>query len=512
MFFELFLILHTKKNTNGFLSIVYAAHHNIFLFWLRGLVNYEKGKNSYAEMSLSGPSHVGTSASGETTDGPRVIPFAVRVSKPIALLDISLENRVSLMDLRRVNPQISFATTCTDPLPVGTVVRLPPTLHVRGQSIGGSFHVASVWKRLSAAREALQNLRGETPSPECSILPALSRTVKSKMEQLSEFVKEDSERQLKGFRQQLVSPLDAAILSQRATDDAVDCEPTKQFIGALEINFAACGLHSLKPQYQKLMGSVPPKGPPNVLTESKWNSVRDAEAGAEDPSCPFHHHQLEFAFYRPRSVGEPQETWAVLPCQKLTALVDALECPTADLPYPVSRNSFMFIYGVFYVDDRVEPFEDLTVVIRSFNSANPRRAVDGANPAYGQCPVKNMSQTRFADLTLCHQELCVFRHLGNCDHYFFLSDIQEVRGSGREGAAETRRGYPRRVALSPVKIMYCQMCTYLPATILTYGDRLTPHNPTLFCEPCYVLLHADASGEVRADGFIKFQLPHGKHF
>ncbi|KAF8283544.1 small nuclear RNA gene activation protein (SNAP) [Trypanosoma cruzi cruzi] len=433
-------------------------------------------------------------------------PFTVLVDakRELSLAAIAARAKLSISDLRQLNPGLN-SYTHLEPLPVGTLVHLPPLLDQQGNPYGNYFTIGRMEEALRSLNARLDGLVAE----EMKSLPVLRpRKILSKTEKIARMVREESVRQLAHIKEEYTECGERPSLLQFL----VDVEPVRQLQSALEEEFDGRQLH-LKALENVNHGifSKPRCHQQNAITEgSRW-SVRDT---SEDFCLVEHSHRWEFTFFSPESSLEVQDSWAVLSCQTLGALLDAFECRNC-LPVNMSKNAFIFIGGTFYVDNRHagiegENYDDLTAPIRYFQ---PLKDVDPGNTqnlAFGRCPVKYMSETTFADLDVRLGEFGVIRHIGWCTHYFYLSSVQSLRGMKRYHYE--KGAYPQRVMKAPTRLVRCRMCRQFAATIACYNDELSPHSPCPYCVPCFELLHATDEGVVEEEKFIAIKLPDGKYF
>ncbi|KAH9601490.1 snRNA-activating protein complex [Trypanosoma melophagium] len=452
--------------------------------------------------------------------GDALDPFAIVVdaAHEATLAGIAAHAALSLADVRRRNPAL-HAYAPAEALPVGTVVRLPPALEQRGTPYGNYFTIGPT-------EEALRTLEAKLDAMverECTQLPKLpARKVLSKTERIVTAVRGESERQISRIQDEYRECGERPALLQFL----VDVEPVKQMRRELEKEYdgSELRLKSLETTNHETF-SKSLRHRENNITESSRHSVRDT---SDDFCLVEHSHLWEFTFLSPDSSLEVQDSWAVLSCQTLGALLDAFECRNC-LPVNVSKNAFIFIGGTFYIDNRHAGvdganYEDLTAPIRHFNplqqeevegegediSRTTKSNKVGENIAFGRCPVKYVSQTTFAELDLRLGEFGVLRHLGWCNHYFYLSSVHSLRGLGRD--VRERGYYPHRVMKAPTRVVRCRMCRQFPATIACYNDELSPESPCPYCVPCFELLHASDDGTIDEDKFFSIKLSDGKFF
>lgn len=460
-----------------------------------------------------------------TASSVSVRPFELRVDdlEVPTLLCVSSTCGVPLSDLRQWNQRnpVVAAAGVDDELPFGTIVQLPPLAFVRHPSFGETFVLGDMLQRIASAEKSLEALRSrelqrneETPlfRPKRRIAPLAAHFVDS--------VRRESAAQLARIHAEFpsVDPVQkyGKGWKELLVEEVVDATPVTQRLQQEHQDIIASQLVSLQPENVACMSQLPIRQAPNVVTELKEHTTRDHSASQnEEWSCPFHQRAIEVSFFQPGRAVAHKETWEVLGCQTLAALVDAVECMNELLPYPKTRDSFMFIAGTFYVDDRHEGYQDLSSLIRNVGTAQATTSasgsvhaslLDGSNPAYGVCPVKSLT-TRIADISVKMHEMCVYRHMGSCDHYFFFKDLSSPMAVPRP-----RSLFPRRTYLSRSHVTLCDLCNALPSTIITYGDILAPKNPTFYCPPCYRIFHVNESGQDMRDGYIKFELPPEQHF
>jgi snRNA-activating protein complex subunit 3 len=445
----------------------------------------------------------------------RLHPFRILVREELTLADVAKRNDITISDLLLVNPELAHVSASAW-LPHGTVINLPPTLSLRGRPFGDMFVVSDAISTLErvlgnwteelhqrkAQVDSSERLRRSWPTPPVA-------KVLSKPELYDRAVVEEAKRQRPAVLQH------ARQLQGGVDDEAGHGITTASIIGALDMKplekrrdeiqqlfHVASGLEALKAEHHTIMEKPPVVGRQNVVTSTTEHTVRDPTPC----TCASHSAELQWAFLEGNTTRDIVERWMVLPCQPLTVLVDALQCKMRLLPYPYTKNSMLFIAGAFYIDDRHEGFDDLSLPIREGMPSNT---------AYRDCSVYSMSKTTFAELTVKLHEYCVFRHFGQCDHYFYLDDIVPLIGREPKKIGQVLRSdYPRRSFLAPSKHVSCMICEQLPASILTWGDRLAPTSPFLMCPPCFRLFHVNEKGTTDEPGndYVKFELPEGEHF
>ncbi|RHW70224.1 Small nuclear RNA activation protein (SNAP) 50 [Trypanosoma brucei equiperdum] len=440
-----------------------------------------------------------------------VDPFSLQVGnkEETTLADVAAHTAVTLTDIRRRNPQLDVYKI-SDKLPAGTIVHLPQTLSERGNPYGCFFTIGEAEDAMRKLEARLDRLL-EEEGPNLPELP--TRRVLSKMERIVTQVKEEGERQLARVREEYSECERRPALLQFL----VDLEPVKRLREQLDEEYDGrkLRLKVMDEGNSELFRHAEPRYPNKGIAASLRHNVIDT---SEDFCLTEHSHRWEFTFFTPGSTTEPQETWAVLSCQSLGTLLDTFVCRNC-IPVNISKNAFFFIGGTFYVDNRHageggEDYEDLTAPIRHFDPCGEGASTEGEtrqkNIAFGNCPVKYVSQTTFGDLNLRLGEYGVMRHLGWCNHYFYLSSVTSLRGFDRDD--HTRAAYPQRVMKTPTRVVRCRLCRSHPATVVCYNDEISPESPCPYCVPCFELLHATDEGEVEEGKFFAIRLPQGKYY
>ncbi|KPI90740.1 putative Small nuclear RNA protein activation protein (SNAP) 50 [Leptomonas seymouri] len=406
---------------------------------------------------------------------------------PMTLRRIAYEEAAtSLEDLRAVNAEPLSSMPADAPLEPRTAVRLPVVLCMRGSPHGLSFLLGQAEQQLQDCDALLDSVatawEREYGAHSLAALPP--RKVCSQTEAILAQVHEEAARQLPEVAAKLKKLGDKATrLSYLVEVDAikkVDKELSAKFQSAV------AGLESFKQANEKATRPGPPPLSSNDLSPASIQTRCDVG----DDFCVEHTHRWEFTMHGIRS-KEPRETWAVLSCQPLTALLDAVDCATVRDPLRTSRNAFFFIHGTFYIDDRhgdADDFQDLSEVIRSNDPLQDPLTFNATeHQGFGRCPVKSAAATTFEALDVKMGEYCLLRHCGGCDHYFYLSHVRSLRGYPRKERAE----FPHRVAKVRDQARRCLLCRLFPATVVLYEDPLSPESPAFYCAVCVDILHAN---------------------
>ncbi|EPY28093.1 snRNA-activating protein complex subunit 3 [Angomonas deanei] len=203
-------------------------------------------------------------------------------------------------------------------------------------------------------------------------------------------------------------------------------------------------LFCFKPEYQNCMKSSQREISDNALTPGTMTTCTDS---SDDFCVNPHTQRLEFMFFFGNGYAA-DSVWAVLPCQKLTVLIDAVRCTLGACPPLNARNAFLFIAGVFYIDDRhkgEEGYEDISALIRNHDpTGTATDSWQACNAGFGKCPVKSAAETTFSEIRLKMGDWCVLRHEGGlCSHMFYLREITPLG----ENSRKERSQFPHRTAL-----------------------------------------------------------------
>ena len=466
-----------------------------------------------------------------------------------SLTSIARKHMLSPNDLRRWNPSLTTVahnpTTNTaavaevhdeesaaptnqwyasaEGLPVGTIVQLPPSLCIRGRTYGESFlvgdYATSLHGALSRALEVTSQTTEEYKRP--------VRTVRSKQDQAKSLLTARSLMVASSVMDKAtgVDPTREVVLEEMSVTECARVTSgitnetgidLQEDIAKMVNSFDTTPLECLHPSNQELFQQNAPTTKKNLLSDSRVQTIPDPSLATINKSADV---VLNFAFLEPRSICVLRDVWSVLSSQNIGTLIDAIQCRNDKLAYTPTLNRFLFIGGVFYVDDRHEGWLDTTEPIRNWvpstlssnggGDANDQQDRRSLMP-YGPCPVRRVSQTTFADVEVKMNEMCLFRHIGSCDHKFYLVDARQP-GSGIDDPTHVHQ-FPRRTYYATERSINCDVCAKLPASIASYGDALCPHNPTLFCKPCFAVSHCDVDGNEVDDGYIKYELPAGTYF
>lgn len=439
------------------------------------------------------------SASYKRTRSFRVDPFTFAVpgakdgatkatapQPPMTLRRIAYEiAATSIEDLRAVNAEPLASVPADTPLTEGIEVRLPVELAMRGSPYGLTLSLGHAEQQLQDC-DALLDAIADTWEVECganSLAPLPPRRVRPPTEAMLAMVHAEATRQL---------PRVASRMRQLGGKDTrlpflVEVDALREGEATVQSEFcnAVAGLESFKAETDALVRPGTPPLSSNALCPASLHTTCDKG----DDFCVEHTHRWEFAMHG-AATKEPREVWAVLSCQPLVALLDAVDCATVRDPLHTSRNAFFFIHGTFYVDDRHRDeadFCDLTTAIRTNDPLRDETTFDAAlHQPFDRCPVRSAATTTFKDLEVKMGESCLLRHCGGCDHYFHLTAVRSLRGYPRKERAD----FPHRAAMVPRQTRRCRICSNFPATVVAYEDPLSTCSPAFYCAVCFDVLHS----------------------
>lgn len=432
--------------------------------------------------------------------------FLVRTDG-MTLLDVAEESHVYPSDLLEINPELkrSSMPVCAV-LEKGSLVNLPIYLRYRGEPHGSTFVIQEAENRLQkldqSIKEKLKQLSSlhDPGQLETSLLPLPQRKLRSKTEQVLEVVYNEADKQLdRILTHSMPKPSAEKVGEENEINRVVtknihrfvDVSPVKEKEEEVEEAFSSKNipLHSFKEENQHILHlNAQVKNPHEPI--SFFNPQRKASLVAlhtvedEDHHCVEHTHRWEFSLCKSRST-EVQEIWAVLSCQPLVALTEAFQCPLQQHLSHV-KSFLFFIGGTFYVDGD----EDLSEMIRHFNpgaTTNEEGCSLNSNPSFSRCAVKPAQCSTFGELKLRMGEVGVYRHLGCCDHYFFLKSVEKLTPS--MGSSD-RNTYPRLVSQQRRTVIRCVHCKKFPSTISLYIKKKVEMptqrlDPIYLCDICY---------------------------
>lgn len=205
--------------------------------------------------------------------------------------------------------------------------------------------------------------------------------------------------------------------------------------------------------------------------------------------------------------------------QPLSMLRDQLRCMTEIASTGCGRegDSFFYIEGVFYVDDRAGNLSTTASVamldninrIHTYLLSNINYVYNGPGdgdmviggrlqpPPYEvltrgtkykkQAPdIRSMHTTVVEDLDLILGSKYLLCHENHCEHFVIFSDI---RGHNKHIDKKYHRSYPRLIEQQKSMRRKCTVCDLLTPKYVIFGDRLAPQSPYYACEHCEFMLH-----------------------
>lgn len=417
------------------------------------------------------------------------------------LLDIARETRYCIDDLLKLNPELK--SECPPSFPIlnkGAMVKLPVSLRLEGASHGAIFCIQK-------KEEELQRLEHEMLARAECLKPLAfpRRKVESKTEKLVNIASREADRQLDGVRESLmeIETHNEANrkLAIRNLHHLVDISVLQNELVDVENEFSSncLSLNSFKDdlQYNLFSRSLD-------INQAQQNGVPIRRPSYDsDPDnvdvCIDHTHRWEFVICKPNSLEE-METWAVLSCQKLTTLISAIRCPF-EAKLNSLHSSFLFVGGSFYIDGE----EDISRTIRTFNPGS-ELDVEG-NASFASCPVKVAKQVTFGELALRLGQLCVFRHFGTCDHYFYLRGVKSLFSPQM---TKDHHLYPLCIEKRREVVIRCVLCKKFPSSVALYEKHESSALPLYLCDICYELFY---EGTEKAEKLLKVCPPSlGEYF
>jgi hypothetical protein len=253
-----------------------------------------------------------------------------------------------------------------------------------------------------------------------------------------------------------------------------------------------------------------------ITTSEVIMTVSFHSSAVEKTPFPTRHHEIE-----------------VLGRQPLTALRDHLSCLSdtgGGGSDGVGGDCFLYVEGVFYVDDRgdnlssdssramldnIHRIHDMlfkSEVTIFTPSADATRAGAGLietheTPVVGVVyrkpapDIRSMATTMVEDVHVVLGAKYLMCHDNHCEHFVYFSAI---RGYNTRCDMKYWPSYPRTVAQGKMAKRKCKICDLLAAKYVVFGDRLAPQNPYFCCEGCEFMMHYSADGELLYDDFHIF--------
>lgn len=417
----------------------------------------------------------------------------------------------SLCDIRALNPHLAHLSADA-PLPQGVRLQLPFTLpdqRLIKTMTGNRFTLSEAEDRLRRCRALLDEcLRIHEQRAGAPVAALPERRVFSQLELTRSAVDAEVARQLPGIEarfRELGGKCDAQL------PRLVEADGIKRKVEEITQGFSpdAVRLNSFTTANSIALNAA--LGYSSGRIDSKLSPIQKvvlAEADKEPVAHRGPHtHRWEFAVCRPHSLFVTAEL-AFLSSQRLTTLIDAMRslCVRSNshgYPFATTEDSFLYLSGTFYIDDRHEGYKDLTENIRGFSlphgttrkasgaTAQAADKVGGDGNVFKRCPVRSAASVSWGDVVLRQGELCALRHLGGCTHYFYLKGVCDLELVASPTDPPSQASYPMCIAKAEEPPLLCQLCQTYPATVALYGDVLSPTNPALYCPVCFHLLHAD---------------------
>ena len=207
---------------------------------------------------------------------------------------------------------------------------------------------------------------------------------------------------------------------------------------------------------------------------------------------------------------------------------DELRC-LSDFPpgNEAGGDSFFYIEGVFYVDDRgsniatdasnwmlqnIGRIHEFLLATGSIIFPNPEIpstdfeiCTEGVRYKKAAPEIKSMHATNIEDLYIGLHSKYLFCHENRCEHFVYFT---KIRSHDLKRDRKYWPSYPCTVEQVKMPRRKCQICCLLNAKYVIFGDRLAPHNPHFCCEQCEFMLHYTVDGNLIYDDFHIFPYSH----
>eukprot|EP01080_Neovahlkampfia_damariscottae_P012307 gene12307-5981_t len=255
-------------------------------------------------------------------------------------------------------------------------------------------------------------------------------------------------------------------------------------------------LKSLTEKGKKDNGLMLPRKEMNYITKSMQNKEKSKIFKIiENDEILIH-----VSFYHSDRNLKVQE-YIILGSQKLTELRDCFYCLNDHM---ISGNEFpsgyFFIENVFYNDLRNKNAIDYSNDIIEWSKSNESFQKISPLPFYK----KDMEETTLFDLQLRVGEKYLYCHQGNCKHYIIFNQVRFLNDQDDDNY----NSYPLRIFQSKVRRRKCSICEIYSAKWVTYTDKLSPENPSFYCDSCYRQFHYSEKGKLLYDDFEVFRYFH----
>jgi snRNA-activating protein complex subunit 3 len=203
---------------------------------------------------------------------------------------------------------------------------------------------------------------------------------------------------------------------------------------------------------------------------------------------------LKVAIFHQEKSVKTQE-FIVLASQKLSQLRDVLYCLSDHVPNGRDiKSGYFFIENEFYIDRRDRNNIDYSAEVIKFvnDPKNNKKGISGVHNSLVQIPkeAKIMEETSFNDLQLRLNYRYLYCHQGNCMHYLVFTEMRLIHNGDNDNGL----WYPIRTFQGKVNRKKCQICDLYSACWVTFRDKLTPEDPSFFCDTCFRQLHYTSDG------------------
>ncbi|KAK9867327.1 hypothetical protein WJX84_011559 [Apatococcus fuscideae] len=261
---------------------------------------------------------------------------------------------------------------------------------------------------------------------------------------------------------------------------------------------------------------------------------------AEGPEVPLDETILRIELRPSDKPTKTGQVFLVLATNTLAQLRDKIHCH-ADISMvsvhgSLAPSSFFYMEGIFYNDWRHPEAQDYSEEIRDFCWRQGVEPPAGAVQSLEHTPVpaavhepmgeeslaahqhqggltvhgstdtlaphleistaggclgsRDMATTRFQDLDLRIGPRAgyIFCHQGSCEHLVVVRDIRRIHPLDG-GDPRFMGSYPYLTGQDEPAKRNCEICGKKHGVCITHDDMIAPHNPCIWCQECYEMLH-----------------------
>lgn len=233
--------------------------------------------------------------------------------------------------------------------------------------------------------------------------------------------------------------------------------------------------------------------PRNYTTEFERTTFRSTKPSSTPVRKP--EVVLTIAMLHPKRAMKDR-VFHVLASSTIESTLDRFRCVTDDMPDLAGNQSgYICIESVLYTRTGANTV-DYTEPIMQFLEENERYTHEGL----AGLRRASAAETRWEDVSLRLGKAYVFMHQGDCGHLVVVLDMHLHTHRDRDEC----EWYPMLVFEAKVRARRCSICDVRPGNYATYGDRLAPTEPCVFCHECYDQLHKLPDGSPAYENFRVF--------